>query len=181
MFEDWKKAWREAVENFKRELSDTEAAGGNVTAHVRAMRQDIVSVRGALTKLDAQIAATKREAEQEREAEQVTRRREGLARNVNDEETVRIAVEYAARHAERAAILERKAEVLEAERALLARDLQSMEEILAKHPQATAAMPPAPEVLEERKRTDQDFGKLEREARERAAAQRLEELKKKMR
>jgi hypothetical protein len=180
MFEDWKKAWREAVENFKRELSDTEAAGGNVTAHVRAMRQDIVSVRGALSKLDAQIVATKREAEQEREAEQVTRRREGFARNVKDEETVRIAVEFAARHAERAGILERKAEVLEAERAMLARDLQLMEEILAKQPQAST-LPPEPEVLEERKRTDQDFGKLEREARERAAAQRLEELKKKMR
>lgn len=180
MFEDWKKAWREAVENFRRELSDTEAAGGDVSAHVRAMRRDMASVHGALTKLDAEIAHCRREAASERESEQTSRRREGLARNVGDGETVRIAIEYAARHAERAGILERKIEVLVAERALLARDLQGMEEILAQHAPAVSAAPDA-DQLEERQRTDQDFGKLEREARERAAAERLEELKRRMR
>ena len=179
MFEDWKRAWREAVENFRRELSDTEAEGGDVTPHVRAMRRDIVSVRGALSKLDAEVARSRREATGEREAEQTARRREGFARNIGDDETVRIASEYATRHAERAAVLERKIEVLLEERALLARDLDAMEEILAKHPQVAAA--PEADQLEERRRTDQDFGKLEREAREKAAAERLEELKRRMR
>ncbi len=45
---------------------------------------------------------------------------------------------------------------------------------------AVSAAPDA-DQLEERQRTDQDFGKLEREARERAAARRLEELKRRMR
>jgi hypothetical protein len=180
MFEDWKQAWRDAVENFRRELSDTEAGGGNVTAHVRAMQRDIQSVRGALSKLDAEISKARKEGASEREAEQVCRRREGFAREVGDDETVRLAVEFAARHAELAGVLERKVEVFDAERRLLARDLQAMEEILAKHPDAVSA-PPEHDVLERRARTDQDFGKLEREARERAAAARLEELKRKMR
>lgn len=180
MFEDWKKAWREAVENFKRELNDTQAAGGNVGPHVRAMRQDIASVRGALSKLDAEIARATREAGKERDAEVIARRREGLARHVGDDETVRVAGEFATRHAERAGILERKVDVLRQERALLARDLEAMEEILVKHAPPVGAAP-EPDVLEREARTNHDFGKLEREARERAAAERLEELKKKMR
>jgi hypothetical protein len=180
MFEDWKKAWREAVENFRRELQDSETSGGNVTAQVRAMRRDIASVRGALGKLDAEIGRTRNDATKERDAEQVARRREGLARNVGDEETVRIAGEYATRHARRAAIFERKVEVLAAERELLASDLDSMEQVLAAHPEAQSIAEGAPDVLEERKRTDQDFGRLEREAREKAAAARLEELKRRM-
>jgi hypothetical protein len=179
MFEDWKQAWREAVENFRRELDDSEA-GGNVSAHIRAMRRDIASVRGALGKLDAEVSQARRDAVTEREAEEVCRRREGLARNVGDEETVRIAVTFATRHAERAGILERKVEVLLAERGVLARDLAGMEEALAAQPEPLAT-PPEPDALERRERTNQDFGKLEREARERAAAERLEELKKKMR
>lgn len=180
MFDDWKKAWREAVENFRRELSDSEAGTGNVSAHVRAMRRDLASVRGALRKLDDEITRTRRDASTERESEQVCRRREGLARNAGDEETVRLAIEYAVRHAERAGVLERKVDVLEAERALLARDIEAMDALIAQHPDALGAAP-EPDVLEQRNRTDQDFGRLEREARERAAAARLEELKRKMR
>jgi hypothetical protein len=180
MFEDWKKAWREAVENFRREV-----AGGDAGSDVRtnAMRRELVAARGALDKLDGEIRRTRSEAESERANEQVCRRREQLARSINDEETVRIAASYAARHAERAQVLERKVEVLEAERGLLARDLGEMEKALAEQP-AAPQMPdgtPVRDIIEEREREDRDFGRLEREARERAAEERLEELKRKMR
>lgn len=178
MFEDWKKAWREAVENFRREL---EGADGDVSAHVRAMRRETVSARGALAKLLDEIRRTRRQAENERELEQVCRRREGLARDVNDDETVRVAREYAARHAERGAVLERKVEVLEQEHALLARDLDSMEHVLAAHPDTAVGAAPGVDALDPRDRTDRDFGQLEQEAREKAAAQQLEELKRRMR
>lgn len=178
MFEDWKKAWREAVENFRREL---EGADGDVSAHVRAMRHETTSARGALAKLKDEIQRTRRQAENERELEQVCRRREGLARNVNDGETVRIAREYAERHAERGAVLERKIEVLEQEHALLARDLESMEQILATQSDAAIGNTRGAQALDEHDRTDRDFGQLEQEAREKAAAQQLEELKRKMR
>lgn len=181
MFEDWKKAWREAVENFRRELEESETGDG-APPDVRAMRRDLMSAKGALEKLETEITQTRREAAVEREQEEICRRREGLARNIQDAETARLASEFAVRHAERAGVLERKAEVLEQERALLERDLTAMEETLAKHPAAAAMGERArPEVLEEREKQDRDFAKLDRAARERAAEQRLEELKRKMR
>ncbi|MGH7443924.1 MAG: hypothetical protein ACREKM_03565, partial [Longimicrobiales bacterium] len=114
MFEDWKQAWRQAVENFQRELDDDR--GDDAT---RAMRRDERTTADALPRLDSELATARKNAAAERTAESVCRRREGLARNIGDDETAAIAAEYAERHAERAAILERKADVLEAERALL--------------------------------------------------------------
>ncbi|MGH7576710.1 MAG: hypothetical protein ACREM1_16500 [Longimicrobiales bacterium] len=178
MFEDWKNAWRQAVENFRREI---EGAGGDVSAHVRAMRHETASARGALSKLQDEIRQSRRQAENERELEQVCRRREGLARDVDDAETVRIAREYAERHAERAAVLARKVEVLEQELALLERDLESMEQILAAQPDAAIGNAPGVDTLDERDRMNRDFGQLEQDAREKAAAQQLEELKRRMR
>jgi hypothetical protein len=181
MFEDWKQAWREAVENFRRELKDSEEGDGS-PPDVRAMRRDVVSARGALDKLDAEIAQTRKDAATEREQETVCRRREGLAKNIGDGETARLAAEFAMRHVERATVFERKFEVLEQERALLRRDLDNMEETLTAQPApAPEAIRARPDVLEERAKEDRDFAKLDREARERLAEQRLEELKRKMR
>src|SRR5690606_20629010 len=118
-----KQAWRQAVENFHRE------AGGGATGappRVRAMERELISASGALGNLDDEIRRTTRDLSKEREEEQVCRRRESLAREVDDMETVRIAVEFAERHAERAAVLERKITVLQDERALLARDVAAM-------------------------------------------------------
>jgi hypothetical protein len=182
MFSDWKQAWRQAVENFQREVR-----GGDTGAppRVRAMERELVSASGALVRLDDEVRRTSSEAAAERDAEQICRRRETLARDVDDHETVRIAVEFAARHAERARVLARKLEVLQEERALLARDLEEMKTMIAE------ARPAAESVGGGAERAvgadpgseagERDFSRLEREARERAAAERLEELKRRMR
>ena len=178
MFTDWKKAWRQAVENFRRELSDEGASD----TRTRAMHREVMSARGAREKLDGEIRRARREAADEREQEQVCRRREQMARGIGDAETVRLAVEFAVRHAERATVLERKVDVLVAEHGLLVRDLESMEKVLAEQPEAPRVSNPESmrEILQERERENRDFGQLEREARERAAVQRLEELKRRM-
>jgi len=183
MFEDWKKAWRDAVENFRREVDGIDEGGDSRT---RAMQRELRSARVALEKLEGEIRRTRREAGDERENEAVCRRREEMARRIGDEETVRIAVEFCARHAERAGVLERKAEVLVEERGLLVRDLEIMEQTIAAQPDAprvTASGPQSPgEVLEDSgDREARDFGRLEKEERERAAEERLEELKRRMR
>lgn len=182
MFDDWKQAWREAVENFRRELSgDTEPG----SARARAMEREYDAARSALEKLDGEIRRTRRAAGDERDNVQVCRRREEMARGIGDEETVRIAVEFAARHAERAAVLERKVDVLMEERSLVERDVDGMKKILAEEgiePRVTGqGADSLRDVLEEREREDRDFSKLEREAKEKAAAERLEELKRRMR
>jgi hypothetical protein len=182
MFDDWKHAWRQAVENFHRE-----AGVEGAPPRVRAMERELTSVGGALLKLDDEIRRTSRELDREREAELVCRRRETLARDVGDEETVAVAVEFAARHAERAAVLERKHAVLLDERTLLARDVAEMKKTLAdvaaSAPTSSASLGTSGgEARETRDDAgDVEFSRLERERRERAADDRLEELKRKMR
>ncbi len=184
MFEDWKQAWRDAVENFRRELTGDELSAG---ARARGMNRELQAAQGALEKLEFEINRTRREATEERENEQVCRRREEMARKIGDEETVRIAIEFAVRHSEKAGVLERKVVVLVEERTLLARDLDHMKAVLAEQgisveePVAQLDTAALHELAEERRRQDRDFGRLEREAKEKAAAERLEELKRKMR
>jgi hypothetical protein len=178
MLNDWKQAWREAVENFKRELGEEEEG----PAQTRAMRREFHAARAALERLLSEIARVRTEAAAQREQESICRRREGFAHNIGDAETVRLAAQYALKHAELASVLERKVEVLEAEHTLLARDLATMEAVLGSLPAVDGtAGPTEREVLEERQKQDRDFGRLEREARERAAAEKLEELKRRMR
>jgi len=184
MFEDWKQAWRDAVANFQRELEDEP---GDATT--RAMRRDERTTAESLRRLDAELAAARRNVEAERAEEAVCRRREGLARNVGDAETARIAAEFAARHEQRARVLERKVEVLQAERQLLVGDLDRMRAALAERgidPRVSSGStpPPPPDPGPdpyERELEDQRFRRMEREARERAAEERLEELKRKHR
>jgi hypothetical protein len=182
MLNDWKQAWREAVDNFRREVAGEEVSGD---LRARAMNREFQAAQRALERLDVEIQRTRKEAGEERESEQVCRRREDMARRINDEETVRVAVEFAVRHSERAGVLERKVTVLVEEHTLLARDLESMKVTLAQTIEQVAISPEnlrdPREVLEERAKQDRDFGRLEREAKEKAAAERLEELKRRMR
>jgi hypothetical protein len=184
MFEDWKHAWRQAVENFQREVA---GAPDGAVPRVRAMERELASAGGALLKLEEEIRRTRRDAAAELEAEQVCRRRERLARDVHDEETVRVAAEFAVRHAERAAVLQRKIAVLEDERALLARDVDGMREVIAETPapdrgptSATSRMNAGESSTRADNAADREFSRLENDARDRAASERLEELKRRM-
>ena len=189
MFEDWKQAWRDAVENFDREVR----ADSPGTGTTRIMRNQVASARGALVRLDLEIERARSESITEREAELVCVRRQSLAAGIDDQETVRIAGEYAARHAERAAIYERKTAVLQEERALLLQDLQSMEKEMESHLAEDAAHGSFPVMddvdaalddlddAEDRARQEYEISRLRREQKDRAAEDRLEELKRRMR
>jgi hypothetical protein len=106
-----------------------------------------------------------------------------MAREIDDEETADIAVRYAERHRERARILERKLDLLDQEQTLLARDIDEMEAALREvqagagrledlGPSSVGAGPD-PDAA--------DFHHLEQDRRERAAEERLEDLKRRMR
>jgi D-ribose pyranose/furanose isomerase RbsD len=183
MFEDWKRAWRQAVENFQREVHD---GTPGAPPPIRAMERELVSAAGALSKLDDEIRRTRSTVESELREEQVCRRREVLARNVEDVETARIAAEFGDRHGERAAVLTRKLTALEEERSLLARDVETMRDMVTKAAAAVGAGDAAGAFggyatgSGSAADGDRDFSRLERDARERAAAERLEELKRRM-
>lgn len=170
MWDDWKKAWQQAVENFERELSSPDELTPG--ARLSAMQQDLNAARAALSRLQADIAQSKKDLAGEEESEQTARRRAEMAQRIDDEETARIALEFAARHAQRADILRRKATVLEEELVMRQEELGAMEQQVKDQP---------PQPSEKLAADDFDFRKLDRERREKEAEARLEELKKRMR
>lgn len=199
MFDEWKRAWREAVENFRRELNGTGGDVGDV--RVRA-RRELAAAADQLARLESDLARTRTELDADLEAERICRRREALARRIGDEETARIAAEFASRHAERAAVLKQKAEALTAERTLRARELDTMRaavDEIAEHvgpapeqPPGVESEPPpgvapaeetvggSPNGSRRNQARDEVFRELDQRARERAAEARLEELKRRM-
>jgi hypothetical protein len=191
MFEDWKKAWQQAVENFQNELAEDDSPPG--PAEIGAMRRDIAAARRALDRLQIELHRCQEELTEEQQQEQICRRRGEMAVAINDQTTVTIAIQWAERHRQRALILSQKTEVLSAELSMRQDDLKGMEDQVTEHqanlmaagpavgnssprPAATGPAPRNPE----RDKQDSDFRKLDREAREKAAEARLEELKKKM-
>ena len=171
MFEDFRRAWREAVANFWLEVRADE--DGNA----RAVYREVARARTQLEELDAGIADAARRMREEREQAAVCRRRERMAADIGDSETARVAAMYATRHLERAAVLERKVEALEAERRLCRRDLAEMERVLQDGRVGSGSSSVEDLDLDP---AEADFRNLEDASRDRAAAERLEDLKRRM-
>ena len=171
MFEDWKKAWEQAVANFQRELNLEDQPPG---LRASGMRRDLAAAQRALDRLQADITSSRSELTREEESVATCERRAAMAAKIGDAETVRIAQEYGRRHSERAAILRRKVEVLQDELAMRREEFTLMEQ------QAAAELAEMKELEENRVQHDAEFRKLDRERRERDAEARLEELKKRM-
>lgn len=185
MFEELREAWRQAVENFQRELHASGASPDS--ERLLAMRRDLAAAAASLGRVETECRRAQDELTREREQESVCRRREEMARRIGDDETADIAAEFAAKHAERAAVLERvvaalggecdlrRADVDEMRKALDALEAEAdrMAESGIDERAATAGI--YSEIL--RDRNDIEFQRMERDSRERAAEQRLEELK----
>lgn len=125
MFEDLKRAFREAVDNFKEELHRDEIPE---TVHrlLREMQEEATDARAHVRSLQGEVRKTlDRARDEEREAE-TCRRRERLAREIGDEETARVAAEFAERHEKRQRVLEKKALALKEELDLRQAELQEM-------------------------------------------------------
>jgi hypothetical protein len=183
MFDDWMNVWRETVDSFDRELHGDEGTDGAS----RGMRRQLVAARTALSRIQTDVERAAAEAGKERDAQQVCLRRQAMAQGIDDEETARIAGEYADRHAERADLYERKTAVLREELALMQRDLDVMEsEFSARLESGTGAVGEdtgSSSMHSDEDRAEQDRQDLElaRLRRERAASEKLEELKRRMR
>jgi phage shock protein A len=175
MFETFRRAWRDAVDNFWHEL-EAGAEGGD--ARARAVYREIASARNQLARLDADIGDCRLRLHNEREQVDACERRRRLAAGIGDDETARVAADFLARHQERADVLARKLDALHAERDLCRRDLADMERALVQG----GLTAPRPELDDlDRHPREFDFQGLERNERERAAAERLEELKRRAR
>ena len=172
LFEEFRDAWRQGVENFWRELNaDPDDPAG------RAVYRQVGRARTQLEELDGAMADARQRIGEEEEQVEACTRRERLARTIGDEETARIAADYRSRHQERAAVLRQKLAALEAERRLCLKDLKEMENALR---DGRVAAPEGVVDDFDRHPRESEFRTLEDSDRDRSAEERLEELKRRM-
>ena len=186
MFERLRAALRDALDAAT-PPPDLREIAGQMQAAVIEAKAGVGAMREALVLSERELAHHLQEQE-------TTARRRDLAAGIADRETVEVAERFLARQQERVAVLERKVAAQREELALAERDLAEMQAQLAevtKHRAATeaersrdaawaslgAAGADRPEVDLEQEHLR---AQMDRAARESAAEQALEELKKRM-
>lgn len=166
MFDDLRAAFREALDNFNKELKRDQVPE---TVHrlLVGMRDEIVDEKAAIAGLEAQLEKALTQSGQEAENARTCRRREELAREIDDEETAALAAQHAVRHEGHRTLLDKKAQAIREELAFRRRTL---EEMMAKFAEArsrrdalsaTAGRSDARESFSE---ADDLFGELDRMA-----------------
>jgi phage shock protein A len=132
MFEELRDAFREALDNFNKELR-RDHVPETVDRLLAGMRDEIVDEKAEVTSLEAQLEKTVVEAERQAENGRTCRRREDMARRIDDGETAALAVQHAQKHEGRHAVLLKKIEVMREELELRRR---AVEEMMAKFEEA---------------------------------------------
>ena len=187
MFERLRDAFRAAL--------DAATPPGDLRDLARQMREAVVEAKVAVQEMREALTRTERELAVERQRLADAERRGRLAGEIQDQETVTVAERFAVRHRERVAVLERKLTAQQEEVALADRDLVEMQGQLKtaekdrvategdrsterawREVQAAGGARPGMDLQDELLKSEMD-----RAARETAAQQQLEALKKKMR
>ena len=114
MFDNLRRAFREAVDNFQREL-DRNAVPETVDRLLRGMQREAVEAKAALEASKEQLARAQERSGEEARNAGICERREALAREIGDTDPADVAARYAERHASRSRVLADKASAIEAE------------------------------------------------------------------
>ena len=114
MFDNLRHAFREAVDNFKEELGRDEIPE-TVDRLLREMKREAADAKAEVRRLEEAVRGAIEGAEKAEGQGKTCRRREKLALEISDEETARVAREYAEKHEHRQSVLEHKALALKEE------------------------------------------------------------------
>jgi phage shock protein A len=114
MFENLRQAFREAVDNFNKELNRDDVPEV-VDKLLHQMQEEVTDAKAQLHTLESQIKRALQLSELEANEAATCRRRESMAAEIGDEETARVAREYAEKHERRKEIQENKALALREE------------------------------------------------------------------
>ncbi len=125
MFENLRNAFREAVENFNKEMSRDQVPE-MVDKLLTGMRAEVVDAQVAIRELEVQIARATAEAAREKAEAATARRRGKMAADIGDQETAGVATEYAEKREERQRVLEQKAAAMQAELAIRTKEVDEM-------------------------------------------------------
>ena len=131
MFDNLRRAFREAADNFHREL-DRDAVPEAVDRLLRGMQREVDEAERALETLKVQLAGARKRSDEEARNAETCERRERLAREIGDEDTAGIAARYAERHAARSVVLADRARTIEAEIRLQEAECAEMREQVEK-------------------------------------------------
>ena len=125
MFENLRNAFREAVDNFNKELTRDQVPDV-VDGLLRQMHEEATDAKAQLYTLEEQIKKAIQLSEMEEKEAKTCRRREEMARRIGDEETASVAAEYAEKHDKRREIQARKALALREELELKRGEVEDM-------------------------------------------------------
>lgn len=189
MFERLRDALRAAL--------DAATPPGNLRDLAHQMREAVVDAKVAVEEIRGAVMRTEVELAAERQRLADAERRGRLAGEIQDQETVQVAERFAAKHRERAGVLERKLSAQREELALAERELGEMQVQLKSADRGvpggveggTSSTEQAWRDLQAAGGTRPDFDlqqellkhDIDRTARERAADEQLDLLKKKIR
>lgn len=125
MFENLRRAFREAVDNFNREL-ERDAVPEAMDGLLKGMERETVAARAELGTLKEELDRSRRRAAAEQREAEVCRRREELARGIGDSETADIAASFGEKHEARCRVLTEKGKAIEAELRLRETEYEQM-------------------------------------------------------
>lgn len=125
MLNDLKRVFRESMAAFHAELGRREPED-EVAELLSAMRRELVESRAAIPDYRADLERTREALARERELVAQCERRGAAAERIGDDETARIAAQFAAKHTERAVVLEQKERAAVAELELRQREADEM-------------------------------------------------------
>jgi hypothetical protein len=174
VFERLRDALRAALE------AAAPSGGGTLRELARQMREAVVDAKVAVQDMRDALARTEVELAAERQRLADAERRGRLAGEIQDRETVEVAERFAVRHRERVGVLERElgemqAQLKAAERDRPAGSAGASTEQAWRDLQGAGGSRPAADLRDELLKAD-----LDRAARERAADEQLDLLKKKL-
>lgn len=114
MFDDLRDAFREALDNFNKELSRNQVPE-TVDKLLVGMKNEIADEKAQVAGLEDQHEKTRAQIERLAEEMKTARRREETARRIDDQETAELAAQYAAKQESHRDVLEKKAVALKEE------------------------------------------------------------------
>lgn len=125
MFENLRHAFREAVDNFNKELNRDDIPDV-VDGLLKQMYHEVSDTKAQLFTLEEQIKKAIQLSEMEEKEALTCRRREEMAQKIGDEETAKVAADFAEKHEKRREIQAKKALALRAELELKRGEVEDM-------------------------------------------------------
>lgn len=125
MFDNLRNAFREAIDNFQKELN-REQVPENVDKLLKGMVDETADAKVRLKELETDLARAEAEAAAEKKQAETALRRGQMAESIGDAETVEVARKFAEKHARRQIVLEQKAEALKKEIGIRTAEIEEM-------------------------------------------------------